>query len=85
MHLQEGPLNFAPTFKYDIGSAQFDTSSKHRAPAWTDRVLFTANSQLEYYNSCDGVHFSDHRPVVAILSCDVKQEDQRIKQSIFES
>ena len=48
-------------------------------------MLFTANSQLEYYNSCDGVHFSDHRPVVAILSCDVKQEDQRIKQSIFES
>jgi hypothetical protein len=29
-----------PTFKYDKGSDEFDTSSKARPPAWTDRVLF---------------------------------------------
>ncbi|CAM9278399.1 unnamed protein product, partial [Choristocarpus tenellus] len=36
----EGPLNFRPTYKFDRGTDVYDTSSKHRVPAWTDRVLF---------------------------------------------
>lgn len=36
----EGPILFPPTFKYDKGSDQFDSSSKARPPAWTDRVLY---------------------------------------------
>ena len=36
----EGSILFPPTFKYDKGSEHFDTSSKARPPAWTDRVLY---------------------------------------------
>lgn len=36
----EGAILFPPTFKYDRGSDQFDTSSKARPPAWTDRILY---------------------------------------------
>ncbi|XP_028914187.1 phosphatidylinositol 4,5-bisphosphate 5-phosphatase A isoform X1 [Ornithorhynchus anatinus] len=37
---QEGPLTFAPTFKFDVGTNKYDTSAKKRKPAWTDRILW---------------------------------------------
>lgn len=36
----EAPINFPPTYKYDIFSDDYDTSEKNRIPSWTDRVLF---------------------------------------------
>jgi len=58
---REAPLLFAPTYKYDAGSLVYDTSSKARAPAWCDRVLFSCASpglQLECmeYGRCDVLH-----------------------------
>ncbi|NXG44021.1 PI5PA phosphatase, partial [Psilopogon haemacephalus] len=37
---QEGPLNFPPTFKFDVGTNKYDSSAKKRKPAWTDRILW---------------------------------------------
>nr|CDS31929.1 synaptojanin 1 [Hymenolepis microstoma] len=36
----EGPLRFAPTYRYDLFCDSYDTSEKQRCPAWTDRVLW---------------------------------------------
>ncbi|XP_053542737.1 inositol polyphosphate 5-phosphatase K [Ictalurus punctatus] len=36
----EGPLNFPPTYKFDVGTHTYDTSTKKRKPAWTDRILW---------------------------------------------
>ncbi|PPS17905.1 hypothetical protein GOBAR_AA02711 [Gossypium barbadense] len=69
----EGTLAFKPTYKYNIGSSNYDTSYKVRVPAWTDRILFkiedpnkiTAN--LHCYESVDDIYSSDHKPVRAHL------------------
>jgi len=65
----EGEIRFPPTFKFDKGSMEYDTSHKQRIPAWTDRIVFKPNGVkvLEYDSVKDATH-SDHRPVFASLS-----------------
>ncbi|EJK77766.1 hypothetical protein THAOC_00383 [Thalassiosira oceanica] len=62
----EGKISFLPTFKFDKGSSDYDTSHKQRVPAWTDRILFRAKQKVrvcEYESVADSMH-SDHRPVL---------------------
>jgi endonuclease/exonuclease/phosphatase family metal-dependent hydrolase len=69
----EAPITFAPTYKYDVGSDQYDTSEKKRSPAWCDRVLYRGLGrvkQLEYRRH--EVRASDHRPVSATFKVRVK-------------
>ncbi|VDM55968.1 unnamed protein product [Angiostrongylus costaricensis] len=69
---QEGALSFAPTYKYDTFSDDYDTSEKCRVPAWTDRILWrerrdvTDTKLIRYFRS--ELKTSDHRPVGAIFS-----------------
>ncbi|CAK9223681.1 unnamed protein product [Sphagnum troendelagicum] len=71
---QEGPLLFPPTYKYDIGTDNYDTSSKERVPSWTDRILYKVmetsfiKANLRGYTSINSVKTSDHRPVKAHLT-----------------
>ena len=70
----ESPVSFAPTYKYDIGSDQYDTSEKHRAPAWCDRILYRGPGkihQLEYRRH--ELRISDHRPVSATFAMRIKK------------
>ncbi|KAL2459157.1 Type I inositol 1 [Forsythia ovata] len=77
----EGTLAFKPTYKYDIGSSDYDTSYKIRAPAWTDRILFKIedkdiNATLHSYESVDSIDSSDHKPVKAHLCLKLNKMDQ---------
>ncbi|KAL7533376.1 hypothetical protein ACHAXR_005191 [Thalassiosira sp. AJA248-18] len=60
----EGKITFLPTFKFDKGTSNYDTSHKQRVPAWTDRILFRSDKArvLEYQSAAEATH-SDHRPV----------------------
>ena len=85
---EEGPVNFFPTFKYDIGSGLIDSSEKRRAPCWPDRILFTRRwmkprSQVHYANvdtahidKCD-IELSDYGSV------DVRHSDHRPVVALF--
>ncbi|KAI0796871.1 DNase I-like protein [Abortiporus biennis] len=71
----EGPLLFRPTYKYDLGTENYDTSEKLRIPAWTDRVLYKGDVlDLAVYSRAE-LKGSDHRPVFAIFRADVRIVD----------
>jgi endonuclease/exonuclease/phosphatase family metal-dependent hydrolase len=42
-----GQLNFKPTYKFDKGSSDYDTSEKQRVPAWPDRILIRTKDDVK--------------------------------------
>lgn len=71
---EEMPITFAPTYKYDVGTDNYDTSEKKRSPAWCDRLLFRGKGriqQLDYRRH--EVRVSDHRPVTGTFALTVKK------------
>jgi len=66
-------ITFAPTYKYDVGTDNYDTSEKHRSPAWCDRLLYRGvgrMKQLSYRRH--ELRISDHRPVSGIFKMRIK-------------
>lgn len=69
---EEGVINFAPTYKYDLFCDDYDTSEKARVPSWTDRCLWKRSKlsgtdeaswspgRLLVYNRAE-LKTSDHR------------------------
>ena len=55
---QEHPIQFRPTYKYDPGTDNFDTSSKQRIPSYTDRIVYKHNTSSPvrplHYDSVQG-------------------------------
>ncbi|XP_050524165.1 inositol polyphosphate 5-phosphatase E isoform X4 [Daktulosphaira vitifoliae] len=52
---QEGPIKFAPTYKYDPGTKTFDSSIKQRTPSYTDRILYKCGKS-PILSSTSGLH-----------------------------
>ncbi len=78
----EGPITFRPTYKFDNGTDDYDTSEKQRIPAWTDRVLFKGSAlRLQEYN-CADLRTSDHRPIFAIFDATIREVDHAKKDRI---
>ena len=79
----EGPLNFAPTYKYDRRSDEYDSSEKRRVPAWCDRILWRSREPSRVQQLCYRrweANVSDHRPISSASRMTVKsvQPEQRM-------
>ncbi|KAJ3692573.1 hypothetical protein LUZ60_011668 [Juncus effusus] len=79
---EEGEINFAPTYKYEINSEKYvgeiyKEGEKKRTPAWCDRILWSGKGikQLSYWSS--DLRLSDHRPVSALFSVELEVLNQR--------
>ncbi|RSL42108.1 hypothetical protein CEP53_012374 [Fusarium sp. AF-6] len=74
----EMPITFAPTYKYDVGTDNYDTSEKRRSPAWCDRLLYRGRGRVEQLDyRRHEVRVSDHRPVTGSFNLWVKKVDAR--------
>lgn len=81
----EGEIQFNPTYKYDPGTDQYDSSEKMRAPAWCDRILTKGDRiQLCGYDSVMEIRQSDHKPVYAIFSVGIKSKDEKKYKRVHE-
>lgn len=92
----EGEINFAPTYKYDTFTQDYDSSEKCRVPAYTDRILFKKcystqrdeelmdTSQIKFYNRIELLS-SDHRPVIAEFEIEVLEIDQKARHQVLNS
>ncbi|KAI0791003.1 DNase I-like protein [Abortiporus biennis] len=83
---QEGPLNFSPTYKYDRGSNEYDSSEKRRIPAWCDRILWRSLTpsrvnQLHYQRY--ETNISDHRPISAAFAVTVKSLHHEARERVL--
>ncbi|KAH8602663.1 SacI homology domain-containing protein [Bisporella sp. PMI_857] len=81
-YYSESRITFNPTYKFDLGNDNYDTSDKARIPAWTDRILRKGqNIRQINYNSAP-LRFSDHRPVYATFQCTVNIVDEVIREAL---
>ncbi|MBE7180057.1 MAG: hypothetical protein INR71_02420 [Terriglobus roseus] len=82
--LSEAPIDFAPTYKYDVGTDRYDSSEKRRAPAWCDRVLSRGPrgrlAQGSYRRH--ELRVSDHRPVSAAFEMRVRAVDEARREGV---
>ncbi|KAK4280631.1 hypothetical protein QN277_012233 [Acacia crassicarpa] len=75
---QEGAIEFPPTYKYHpnsehyFGCDQPQMSKKRRAPAWCDRIIWFGQGMKQNKYDRSESRLSDHRPVRAIFTADVK-------------
>ena len=73
---KEENIRFRPTYKYDPGTSDFDSSSKQRTPSYTDRILYKSSDATNVSPICyDSVHdivTSDHKPVVFVCQVGVR-------------
>lgn len=81
----EPTINFPPTYKFDNGSCMYDSSTKRRIPAWTDRILYKTpsnqNIKCKLYTHAP-MYISDHTPVRGLFQMSIKETDHDTAKTI---
>jgi len=79
IELDEGQLSFDPTYKYIVGTSEYDFKKK-RVPSWCDRILFKKCNKIEVidYNR---LHYSisDHKPIYGFFKITTTKVDSNLK------
>ncbi|KAK1387151.1 Deoxyribonuclease I [Heracleum sosnowskyi] len=85
----EGVIRFAPTYKYDLESDSYygtddpTKAQKKRAPAWCDRIMWLGEGLKQHSYTRNESKLSDHRPVKAVFTIQVKVLQTDIVSRVF--
>ncbi|KAG0346078.1 inositol polyphosphate 5-phosphatase [Podila humilis] len=82
---KEGIIAFAPSYRYDIGTDNYDTSEKYRAPAWTDRILYKGDGIYQTSYERAELRTSDHRPVMSMFVLELTVLDAEAKEQMAQT
>eukprot|EP00117_Sycon_ciliatum_P027232 scpid22968/ scgid22172/ Inositol polyphosphate 5-phosphatase OCRL-1; Lowe oculocerebrorenal syndrome protein len=81
----EGEITFRPTYKFDPGTDNWDSSEKNRPPAWCDRILWCGSDVEQLgYRGHPQLMLSDHKPVSAIFKVPISVIDVEKHRQVFE-
>jgi phosphatidylinositol-bisphosphatase len=87
---EEGVLTFPPTYKYQPGTDMYEQrpDKKLRAPAWCDRILWTAQEpdhvqQMTYARS-ESPNISDHKAVYSTVCVTIRDVIQSKREGIYD-
>jgi len=82
--LEEGNLNFNPTYKYNFGSNEYDSKAK-RIPSWCDRIFYKKTKLIKQicYNRSEYT-YSDHKPVYSIFDLTILREYKEEKNKLIQ-
>lgn len=80
IHFQESPVNFQPSYKFKIGSDQYDSK---RVPSWCDRIVYLTNDDedVKEYNLIKENTHSDHKPVFLHIKIPLHKPNKALVQS----
>ena len=80
--MEEAPVRFSPTYKYIIGTNEYDINK--RIPSWCDRIFYKkySNTTPLSYNKCL-LSLSDHQPVFGIYKIQVETVNEEKRQYIL--
>lgn len=61
----EARITFAPSYSFDAGTDNYDSSEKQRVPSWCDRILWRHSGRIaaKVYECLLDFKSSDHKPV----------------------
>lgn len=67
--LNEGEIDFAPSYKYKVGTVDEFHPIAKRVPGWCDRILYLQHdTKVLFYSSFKQYTLSDHKPITGIYS-----------------
>ena len=78
----EAKIKFSPTYKYYIGSTNYDTTK--RTPSWCDRIFYKKYSMTKplAYNKCL-LTVSDHQPIYGVYKIRTEIIDKEQRKNIL--
>lgn len=81
----EAEIGFAPSYSFDVGTDNYDSSEKQRTPSWCDRIIWRSSDPTRplSYDCIFDFKSSDHKPVRLNAKVKVKEIDLDKYEKIY--